>query len=323
MLNEAIRNGLRNLFGYFRARLAVAQAQPEGQIEGYLLALTTLDALVFYESGKDSNAETFAYFVLQYSGLADTYNKVNIPLAAQYLSLRKPALFSTFAQWMHKTYGLDEHYKLRRIRSTDEDPDWPTFWERVRNSGLVLPANSKKQVRAFLYARLLRDQYRNHAVHRLSIRDEAANISGEAAPYYMNESAACTRFDCVRLGFSCWIARLVIYSDLGKLPSELIVEEIQNTLRSSEVGAPRDLQLEPHAQWDSTFSMWNGHLRVGASRYKWTLSTIFPRGWINFGIPRPYVLQTLANAIENLQKACESDLRLAARVWLRAQRRIV
>jgi len=318
-----VQRHLQNLFNYFRQRLENVRTQPENSIEGYILALTTLDALANYESGSYSSAENFADFVLRHSGLAQIYNRTSLPVLVQYVALRKPRTFAAIRGWVMGNYQLDEDYRLHRVRHTDEDPQWDTFWRALESSGLQLPGNCATELRRFVYARLLWDQYRNYAIHRLTVRDEAPNITGETEPYYMNETVAHAMFQCGQIGFRSWIVPLMIDSDIRELPGPVVVEEISEALRNPEAGAPAELQLEPAVQWAGPpDSWWTGHLTVGTGRYRWVLTQRYDLQWVSFGIPRPFIVQTLANAIDNLQGACEQDPRLAGRIWLNAQRRL-
>jgi len=318
-----VQQGLQNLFNYFRRRLENVRTQPEDSIEGYILALTTLDALANYESGSYSSAENFADFVLRYSGLAQIYRRTSLPVLVQYLTLRRPRTFGAIARWVMGNYQLDEHYRLRRIRRTEEDPEWDTFWGALQSSGLQLPSNCARELQRFVYSRLLWDQYRNYAIHRLTVRDEAPNITGETEPYYMNETVGHAMFDCGQIGFRSWIVPLMIDSDIRELSAPVVVEEISEALRNPEAGAPPGLQLEPAVDWAGPpASWWTGHLTVGTERYRWVLTQTYDLQWVNFGIPRPFIVRTLANAINNLQGACEQDPRLAGRIWLNAQRRL-
>jgi hypothetical protein len=318
-----VQRDLQDLFNYFRRRLETAQAQPDGFIEGYILVLTTLDALANYESGSYSSAENFADFVLRYSGLAQIYWRTSLPVLVQYLSLGKPRTFGAVAKWVKGNYQLDEHCTPRRICRTEEDPEWDTFWEALQSSGLQLPSNCATELQRFVYARLLWYQYRNYAIHRLTIRDEAPNITGETEPYYMNETVSHAMFECGRIGFRSWIVPLMIDSDIRELPASVVVEEISEALRNPEAGARPGLQLEPAVQWAGPpASSWRGHLTVGTKRYTWVLTQMYDLQWVNFGIPRPFIVRTLANAINNLQGACEQDPRLAGRMWLNTQRRL-
>lgn len=323
MSNEEIRRHLEHFFDYFRARLGSAQKGIDGKIEGYILSLTALDALAFYATGKQGGAHTFQEFIYRYSGFREIYNRVSVPLLVQQLRLRKPKSCKPIADWAYQEFDLSDHYVGSRIRGFEEDPEWDTFWERLRAANLRMPKGINHLLKKFIYAQVLYLMYRNDAVHRQTIREEAPNIAGEKVPYYMNEHASFVRFDCGRIGFHCWITSLALYSGVENLQPSTVAGEIQRALADQELDAPVGMVLDPSPRWDETFSMWQGELEVDGKKYEWALSEMYELHWMNFGIPRVFILQTLGNAITNLERACQVEDNLAAIVCLNYQKRFL
>jgi hypothetical protein len=321
-MNGQVRRDLEHFFGYFRRRLEQARRHEEGTIEGYLIALASLDALSFYESGVETRAESFDELLVRHSGLAAIYRRVSLPLLARYLRLRYPRSFGPIADWVTATYDLDQHYRLHRIRTSDEDPDWDTFWGRVAASGVELPGNTERHLRYYRYARLLWEQYRISAIHRLTIRDEAVNLAEADGPYYMNETVACPQFECAGIGLQRRLAPLMIHSEIHHLPPEILVREIAKALSEPEMGAPQNVVFEGGAQWDEHQHSWTGCLTIQRARHQWLLREIVDFPWVNFGIPRPFILHTLSNVIDGLEAACQASEDLASQLWLNYQRRL-
>ena len=321
-MNGQVRRDLEHFFGYFRRRLAQARRHEEGTIDGYLIALASLDALSFYETGVDTRAESFDEFLVRRSGLAATYSRVSLPLLTQYQRLRYSRSFGRIADWVSATYDLDQHYRLHRIRTSDEDPDWDTFWGSVAASGVELPDGTERHLRYYRYARLLWEQYRNSAIHRLAIRDEAANLVEADGPYYMNETVARPRFQCEGIGLQCTLSQVMINSEICHVNPDVLVREISSELADPEMGAPPNLAFEAAARWDEVHDSWTGYLTVRGARHEWFLEGILDFQWVNFGIPRPFILLTLSNVIDGLEAGCEADLELASGLWLNYQRRL-
>lgn len=322
MADGVFENGLQHLFDFFR-RIAV-RAREHGQqtIESYILALSTLDAMCFAKTGKDASFEVFSEFVFQYSSRANVYSKVAVPILFEELKLTKPHTYGALLDCIRQEYALNEHFKNRKIRGIQDDPEWATFWENITARCGVIPPNAQQEFRRFMYAPLLWRHYRTYAVHRLNVRDEAANITGNLEPYYMNEQANYSRFDCGEIGFSCCIKPLMLYGGLRHLSPEIIVDEVARALGNTELGAPAGLTLDALPTWDETFNWWQGNLLLGHVRYRWTLSDEVEMSWVNFGIPLPFILDTLDRCIANFEADCRASAESAIRVWLNYNRRL-
>jgi hypothetical protein len=321
-LNIQVRRDLEHFFAYFRRRLEQARRHEQGNIEGYLIALASLDALAYYESGVETRAECFEELLLRHSGLAAVYRRVSLPLLAQYLRLRYPRSLGPIAEWVTATYDLDQHYRLHRIRSADEDPEWNEFWNTLIGSGRVVQQNTEGHLGYYKYARLLWSQYRNSAIHHLSIRDEATNVVETDGPYYMNENITCPLFECNGIGLHCPLERLMIHSELGYFEPDILVRELHSAFSNPELGAHADLNFEAEVHWDEHNHSWTGHATSRAARYEWALREALDFRWVNFGIPRPFILRTLSNVIDSLEVNCRDSDQLACLIWCNYQRRL-
>jgi hypothetical protein len=322
MANGVVRDGVQNLFGFFRKMSAQAKAHGGQSIESYVLALSALDALRYAETSQDARAELFSDFVTQHSGRADIYSKVAVPILFQELRLTKPRTFGAVLECIRREYALDEHFLNHRIRAIGEDPDWNAFWERITARCGNIPPTTEQEFHRLTYAQLLWRHYRTYAIHRLTVRDEAANITGAREPFYMNEQAGFAKFLCGEIGFSCFVKPLMLYGGLGHLTPEIVVDEVSKALGNPELGAPPGIALEQHPTWDAPFSMWLGNLSLQGNRHGWALSEGVAMGWVNFGIPLGFILDTLDACIGSLERACQDSIETATRVWLNYNRRL-
>lgn len=322
MADGVFQDGLQHLFDFFRRMAGLAREDNcQRTIQSHILALSTLDAICFAKTGKNASAEAFSDLVHQYSDKANIYSKVAVPVLFEELRLTKPRSFGAAMEWVRETYALGEHFRNHRIRGIDEDPDWATFWGNI-STRCALPPDAEREFRRFTYTQLLWRQYRTHIVHRLNVRDEATNIAANLGPYYMNEQATYASFDCGEIGFTCFIKPLMLYGQLCHLSPEIVVDEVSRALRNPELGTPVGLALDGLPTWDETFSWWHGILSIGQMTYSWELSEGVDMGWVNFGIPLLFILDTLDSCIANLEADCNASKATAIRVWLNYNRRL-
>lgn len=71
---------IKHFFSAFRDFLKFIDENCVGRLESIILICIYIDSLSGYKYGKRENKKRFMDFVLNYSGLEDTYSKVCLPL---------------------------------------------------------------------------------------------------------------------------------------------------------------------------------------------------------------------------------------------------